>query len=65
MRIETLERELENCAHTLIDVKTIMKCMDETKKGLEPRVQMLEQRIYHFNIEIQKEKSYQEKRQNE
>ena len=66
MRIETLERELENLAHTLNDINTIMKCIEKTKENLMPRISMLEERIDKFSVDIVKEKEYIAKRgQNE
>jgi len=61
VRIETLERELDNLSHTLTDIKTIMKCIE----SLKPRIKMLEDRVDNFALELAREREYEERRQYE
>ena len=64
MRLETLQKEVESFAHTLNDMKTIIKCYDDLKKNIGPRIERLEQRVDRFAIAIDKERQYQKEREN-
>jgi len=63
MRVETLEREVENMAHTLVDLKTIATCCESTLSNIKPRISLLEDRIDKFATEIETEKQFIHKRQ--
>ena len=59
MRIDIVRRELENLAHTLIDLKTISQCIDlsieravTTQRNIRERIEVLSERIDKITVEI-------------